>query len=145
MYENTNTKSPPQLNRPDLVLPEFSYKIMGILFEVNRQLGGGYQEKYYQRCVAKELINAHYKFQEQVPIPLQYKGEKIGIYYLDFFIEDNEENKMVLEIKKDQYFSKKHIDQVNGYLQATGLQLGILANFTSNGVKYKRIVNVTGS
>lgn len=48
----------------------------------------------------------------------------------------------MLEIKKDEYFSKRNIEQVVGYLKSTGLKLGILANFTPHGVKSKRIVNL---
>lgn len=145
MYEHTNAKHQVITRKEDLVYPEFSYRIMGVLFEIQRQLGSGYQEKYYQRCVAKELRDARLKFQEQAPIPLYYKGEKIGVYYLDFLIEDEHGDMIVLEIKKDHYFSKKHIDQVLGYLHASNLKLGILANFTAQGVKYKRIVNIRSS
>ncbi len=39
----------------ELVYPELSYKIVGILFEIHTQLGNRYQEKYYQRAVAVKL------------------------------------------------------------------------------------------
>ena len=83
------------------------------------------------------MKNRGLKFLEQVSISLNYKTKRIGRYFLDFLIED----KIVLEIKKDKYFSKQNIDQVLGYLKATKLKLGIVANFTSNGLKFKRIVN----
>lgn len=47
-----------------------------------------------------------------------------------------------MEIKKDAHFSHQHIKQVNGYLKALNLKLGILANFTKDGVKFKRVVNL---
>lgn len=127
----------PVIKRQDLLFPELSYQVVGILFEVFKQLGSGFQERYYQRAVAVELRNRGLKFLEQVPIPLNYKTKRIGRYFLDFLIED----KIVLEIKKDKYFSKQNIDQVLGYLKATKLKLGIIANFTSDGLKFKRIVN----
>jgi hypothetical protein len=46
-----------QLKRKDLVYPELSYQIIGNLFEVFKQLGGGYQERYYQRAIALEMKN----------------------------------------------------------------------------------------
>jgi len=52
------------------------------------------------------------------------------------------ENKIVLEIKKGNYFSPNNIKQISAYLRATNLKLGLLANFTSGGVKIKRIVNI---
>jgi GxxExxY protein len=127
-----------ELKRKDLVYPELSYQIIGILFEVFKQLGGGYQEKYYQRAIALELRRCKLKYREQVSMPLNYKDERIGKYFLDFLIED----KIILEIKKDKNFSRKNIEQVVGYLRAFNLKLGILANFTSQGLKFKRIVNI---
>jgi GxxExxY protein len=127
-----------ELKRKDLVYPELSYQIIGILFEVFRQLGSGYQEKYYQRAIALELRRCKLKYKEQVLMPLNYKNEKIGKYFLDFLIED----KIILEVKKDKNFSRKNIEQVIGYLRAFNLKLGILANFTSQGLKFKRIVNI---
>lgn len=130
-----------QLKRDDLVYLNECYEIVGILMEVYKRLGPGFQEKYYQRAVAEELRLRNKKFTEQVPIPLLYKDVKLGTYFLDFLIEIGEA-KIVLEIKKDEYFSRHHIDQVVGYLKATNLKLGILGNFTPKGVKYKRIVNI---
>jgi len=127
-----------ELKRKDLVYPELSYQIVGMLFEVFRELGSGYQEKYYQKAIAKELKYCGIKYGEQVPVPLVYKGDKIGIYYLDFLIED----KIVLEIKKEKHFSRKNIEQVFGYLKSRGMKLGILANFTKDGLRFKRIVNI---
>jgi len=57
---------------------------------------------------------------------------------MDFIIED----KIVLEIKKGERFLKQNIDQLYRYLKAGDLQLGILANFTSRGLQFKRIVNL---
>ena len=62
----------------------------------------------------------------------------IGKRYLDYLVED----KIVLEIKRGDYFSKNNFNQVLEYLKITKLTLAILANFTSRGVKYKRILNI---
>jgi len=51
------------------------------------------------------------------------------------------ENKIVLEIKKGNYFGKRNIEQILNYLKMTNLKLGILANFTPNGVKFLRVLN----
>ncbi|MBU4369186.1 GxxExxY protein [Patescibacteria group bacterium] len=122
----------------ELIYPDLSYKITGILFEVFKDLGAGYQEKYYQRAISISLKENGLKFKEQVSIPLEYKSHKIGRLILDFLIED----KIVLEIKKGNYFSPSNIKQINAYLKATDLKLGLLANFTSSGVKFKRILNI---
>ena len=108
------------------------------MIEVFKELGSGYQERYYQKSVALEFKKRGSKFQEQVFVPLTYKGDDIGKYYLDFLIE----GKVALELKKDKPFSKKNIEQVVAYLKANNLKLGILANFTRDGLKFKRILNI---
>ena len=50
----------------EIVYPELSYIIIGILFKVYNQLGGGYQEKYYQQAIKKELFVNKIPFLEQI-------------------------------------------------------------------------------
>ena len=118
--------------------PKLSYKIVGVLFDVYNELGYGLKEKYYQRAIAIAFKKNRMVFKEQVSIPLEFQDTNIGRYFLDFLVED----KIVVEIKRGDHFSMNHIEQIFSYLQATNLELGILANFTSNGVKYKRIINI---
>lgn len=121
-----------------VIYPELSYKIVGVLFEVYNQLGEGHQEKYYQRAIKVAFKEQNLKFKSQFPVDINFKNNKIGRYFLDFLIED----KVVLEIKKGNYFPKKNMEQVYAYLKATNLKLAILANFTSTGIKFRRILNL---
>jgi len=124
--------------RKDILHPDLSYAVMGVLFEVNKELGYGHKERYYENAVALGLNKKGLKYDRQLHVPLQFKGEQIGYYFLDFLIEGI----LVLELKQGNSFSKKNIDQVLAYLKANSLELGILAQFTADGVKYKRIVNI---
>lgn len=137
-YEQTAENESPKLRRPDVLHPKLSYEIVGVLIRVYKELGPDLLEKHYQRAISLELSKSGIKFEEQVPVPLDYSGIKIGTYYLDFLIE----NLIVLEIKKNHNFTTKNIGQVVSYLKALNLQLGILANFTNKGVIYKRIVSL---
>jgi len=122
----------------NLEYKELSYELVGILFEVYNELGYGYKEIYYQKAIKQFLEEKHIPCKEQAPFKLSFHGKIIGRFYLDFLID----GKIVLEIKKGNYFSKRNIEQINEYLKATGMRLAILANFTLNGVKFKRIVNI---
>ncbi len=133
------SKKAPSLKRGDLVFPELSYKIVGALFDVYNALGHGHLEKVYQRAVTEALKERGLAFREQVPTDAVFHGKTVGKYLLDFLIED----KVVLELKQGDRFRKGNIDQVNAYLQATDRQLAILANFTQQGVLFRRIVNVS--
>jgi len=128
-----------RLKRKDLLYPELSYQIIGVLFDVYNELGYGYQEKYYQRAISARFKEINLAFKEQVPVKIKFQGNEIGKYFLDFIIAD----KIALEIKKGDKFLKTDIDQLYAYLKATGLKLGILATFTKRGLQFKRIINLT--
>jgi len=120
-----------------VIYKELSYKIVGILYDVYNELGYGYQEKVYEKAIAKSLIENKIVFLRQAPYQIVFRGEIIGRNYIDFVVE----NKIVLEIKRGDYFSQKNIEQIKRYLAVTGLQLAILAHFTSSGVKIFRAFN----
>lgn len=122
----------------EVVYKELSYKIVGILFDVYNELGAGHLEKNYQNALVIAFKKNNLKFEEQVFCKLEYSGEKLGHFYLDFLIED----KIVLEIKRHVRFSTGDFDQIKNYLKVTGLRLGILATFSNNSVKYSRILNL---
>lgn len=124
-------------NNKDLVYPELSYKLVGILFKVHRELGGKYQEKYYQRAVERLLQEEGLPYKRELQVDLKFKGAKIGKYFLDFVVD----NKIVLELKATPFLHPEDFRQVLGYLKAHKLKLGILANFRGPKLVYKRILN----
>jgi GxxExxY protein len=126
-----------KLRRKDILYPELSYDIIGCAFDVYNSLGSGHLERYYQKALTEAFLEKGFKSSQQVSFPLNYKGKIIGRKFLDFLIED----KLVVEIKKGQRFSKTHIDQVMEYLKTSNLKLAILINFGAQGVTFKRLVN----
>lgn len=126
------------LTKKDLIYPQLSYTIIGILFDVYNTLGPGHKEKYYQKAIALAFKEIGLTFREQVYAPLIYKGKIVGTYYLDFLIGE----KVTVEIKVAEKFSKQYIVQLYSYLQAKNLQLGILACFSRESLKFKRILNI---
>ena len=121
----------------DLIYPELSYQIMGVLFRVHRKLGNSYQEKYYQRAVEVGLKKEKIPYKREVLVRLSYADEQIGRYYLDFVID----GKIALEIKTVPSLKQEYLKQVLAYLDATNLKLGIVANFRTNRLTYRRLVN----
>ncbi len=129
------------MNQPkqtDLIYPELSYKIIGVLFTVFTKIGFGHKEKFYQKAIEQELKSVNLKFQRELPVKIRYRNNFIGLYYFDFLIEDG----IVLEIKVRNYFSKNDMEQLYSYLKAKNLKLGIISHFTKMGVKFKRVVNL---
>ena len=127
------------IQKQDLIYPELSYQLVGLAYNVFNELGHGHLEKIYQKAYAKELKEAGIVFKEQAPYQVIYKEEVIGNNYLDFLIEE----KVIIELKRSDFYSKKYIDQVSNYIKVSNLKLAILINFTTNGVRIKRIVNET--
>lgn len=127
-----------ELKRKDLVYPELCYQIIGILFAVWTEMSFGYKEKIYQNAIAHAFEQSNIKFRRELPAKIQFKGKDVGIYYFDFLVDE----KVVLEVKVRNFFSKKDIVQIYSYLNAVKLKLGIIAHFTRTGVKFKRIVNL---
>ncbi len=126
-----------QGGRDKVIYKDLSYKIVGMLYEVYNELGYGYQEKTYENAIAKILIENKINFKRQAPYQVIFHGEIIGRNFIDFIIED----KMVLEIKRGNYFSRKNIEQIKKYLAVTKMKLAILVHFTSSGVKLFRAFN----
>lgn len=120
-----------------VIYKDLSYEIVGILFEVYNELGYGYQEKYYEKAVAHYLDLKNIKYKRQILFNIKFKDKIIGKSFLDFLVED----KIVLELKKGDYFPKRNIEQVKEYLKITNKKLAILANFTSTEVKFLRVLN----
>lgn len=137
---STNTRVMKKGETGEHVLyPELSYDILGVLFEVFKELGPGHKERYYENAVAEGLTSKGIPFERQMYMPLTFKGKVIGKYFFDFLVD----GKIVLELKKgNRYSSHQNIEQVLTYLKAHGFKLGIIAQFATEGVKYRRIINL---
>lgn len=109
---------------------------MGILFQVHNRLGGTFEEKYYQRAVEQLLIVNKLPYKKELKVNITFVEEQIGRYFLDFLIDD----KIVLELKAVPNFLPIHFRQIRSYLKVKQLELGILANFRGEKLKYKRIL-----
>ncbi len=130
--------TPSILRRQDLIHPELSYKIVGVLLNVYGQLGYGLYERAYQKAVGVGFKKAGLLFVEQLYAPIVFEGTVVAKNYLDFLVED----KVAVELKRGDKFVKAHIDQLYNYLVAKDLRLGILVYFAPNRLHYKRIVNL---
>ncbi|MDI6777873.1 MAG: GxxExxY protein [Patescibacteria group bacterium] len=125
-------------NKIQLIYAAECYQIIGVCFEVYNKLGYGHKEKFYQEAIAEILRKKKIEFKRELRVKVKFKEKDLGLYCFDFLIF----NKIVVEIKKRNYFSVKDINQLYAYLKATGLKLGLLIHFTNTGVKYRRIVNL---
>lgn len=124
--------------KKDIIYADETYEIIGMMYGVWDKIGFGHKEFFYQKAVAEIFRKNNKKYKEQIRLKVKMNNVEIGEYVLDFLYED----KIVIELKQGNIFSKRYINQIYSYLKVTGLKLGLLVNFTREGVKFKRIVNL---
>lgn len=120
-----------------LVYEDLTFKIIGILFKVHNLLGNSLDEQYYQRALAEEFRDQRIEFSREFPIDIKYNNKIIGSHKLDFIIED----KVILELKTIPEITNKSFTQLLAYLKSTGKKVGILANFRTDRLTYRRLIN----
>jgi GxxExxY protein len=122
---------------PNIIYKAESFEIMGACFEVYKEKGSGFVEAVYQECLEIELGLRTIPFKAQQELGLTYKGRLLKSKFKpDFICYD----KIVLEIKAVSGLTDEHRAQVQNYLRATGLKLGLLVNFGHYPkVEYERI------
>lgn len=112
------------------------HEVVAGCYDVYRELHGGLLEKAYSDCLCYELRLRDMKVQEQVDVPLWYKGVAIGRNYrLDLLVDDD----IVLELKAVSELASEHRMQLFNYLRLTHKPYGMLINFSKDhGVKFER-------
>lgn len=115
-----------------------SYEIMGACFEVYKEKGGGFLESVYRECLEIEFVGKKIPFKAQSPLALTYKGHPLKSKFTpDFICYD----KIVVELKAVSGLNDEHRAQIQNYLRATKLKLGLLVNFGHYPkLEYERIV-----
>jgi len=124
-----------ETRKSKILYPELSYKIVGILQRVSNTMGFVAHERQYYPAIERQLDEQNIKYKKQVPVRLSYSYFR-GRFYIDYVIDDL----IALEIKVGSRYTKQDVDQLMGYLRATGKELGILARFTRTGVDFKRFL-----
>ncbi len=114
-----------------------TYSIIGCAMSVHKKLGCGFQEVIYQRCLAIELLRANISFLREKEQDIYYDECQVGTRRADFIVEDN----VVIELKALQNLENVHIIQGKNYLVAYNYPIGLLINFGSLSLQYKRLYN----
>ncbi|MFA9189679.1 GxxExxY protein [Flavobacterium sp. FBOR7N2.3] len=121
-----------------IVYKDESFKIIGACMKVHRSLGVGFLEAVYEEALEKEFKIQCIPFKRQLKLELYYDKEKLNKYYrADFVCYDT----IILEIKAVSHIPDIFYAQLRNYLKCTKMKLGMLINFGTSSLMYKRIIN----
>jgi GxxExxY protein len=105
--------------------------------EIHRELGRGLDEIVYKDAMVLELQDAGLPFSREKQFEIAYKGTILPHHYFaDFVIWD----KIIFEAKAVEKLTETHVKQVLNYLAAAKLKLGLLVNFGSTALEWKRVI-----
>ena len=122
----------------DFLHKDKTYQIIGILFEVHKNLGKGFSEIVYKDAIEYEFSQQNIPFEREKEFSVKYKEATLKHkFYADFVVY----NTIILEIKTVDCFNNSHYNQCLNYLKISNNELALLVNFNSVSLEYKRIVH----
>ena len=116
---------------------DLTQKIIGCAMKVHGVLGNGFQEVIYQRALAIELSKAGLSYARELDMVIYYDNIEIGTRRVDFFVE----GAIMVELKAIIQLEEVHLAQALNYLEAYKMEIGLLINFGSKSLQFKRVHN----
>jgi GxxExxY protein len=122
-----------------ILYKEESFTIIGACMKVHGSLGAGFLEAVYEEALEREFQTLKIPFKRQVKLDLYYDNQKLKKQYrADFVCYDA----IILEIKAEPQIPVTFYMQVQNYLKCTNMELGMLINFGTPSLTYKRMINL---
>src|SRR5262245_19903444 len=101
------------------------YRVLKAFYKVYNTLGYGFLEKVYESALAIELRQMGLRVDRQVPLKVYYGQQVVGEYFADLVVE----NKVIVELKATETIVQANVNQLQNYLKATEIEVGMLLNF----------------
>ena len=102
---------------------------------VYNKLGSRFNEALYDRAMRVALEMQGLGFESQKAVDIYFEGTAVGLYYLDFLVE----GVVVVELKALPELNSSHLGQTITYLTGTGCQVGLLINFGTSRLEWRRV------
>jgi GxxExxY protein len=121
----------------DLKYKETTEKIIGAARRVHAALGNGFQEVIYQRALVIEFADIKLPFEREFNMKVFYKNIEVGERRVDFLVS----GRIMVELKAIINLESVHLAQAKNYLEAYNVEVGLLINFGSQSLQFKRLEN----
>ncbi len=114
---------------------ELTRKILECCFEVANELGAGFLESVYEKALMVALSQKGLTASPQIPLKVRFRGAIVGDFFADLIVEET----VLIELKAVTRILPEHKAQVINYLNATGIEVGLLVNFGTPRIEYYRL------
>ncbi len=116
---------------------DITAEILNVAFEVHKIIGPGFVESVYLRSMIVEFGLRNLETDSEIELPIYYKNIRVGSRRADLLIK----KKIIVELKAVIELNDTHLAQAINYLEAFNLEVGLLINFGSKSLQYKRVVH----
>ena len=123
--------------KEEYIHSDITAEILGVAFEVHKIIGTGFVELVYQKAMIVECGLRNIETSSEIELPVFYKNVKVGSRRADLMVK----NKVIVELKAVTELNDTHLAQAINYLEAFNLEVGLLINFGSKSLQYKRVIH----
>ena len=114
---------------------ELTGKVLKVFYKVAGELGFGFLESVYRKSMLIALRQAGMTVEEEVPIPVLFRGQSVGVFYADLVVD----GLIILELKTAETLSKSFELQLLHYLRSTRMEVGLLLAFGERA-QFRRVI-----
>jgi GxxExxY protein len=114
---------------------ELTEKVIGVFYQVANELGFGFFESVYRRAMAIALTQAGPRVQEEVAMPVSFRGQQIGIFFADIIVNEV----LIVEFKVAEEVSKAAEAQLMHYLRSCTIEVGLVLAFGERA-RFRRVI-----
>ena len=111
--------------RGEFLHSDITERIIGGFFEVYDELGYGFLESNYTEALSRVLTGFGLRVAREVPIDVLFRKRSVGRYRLDMVVDD----KVIVEVKATRALVEADERQLQNYLRATPMEVGLLLHF----------------
>ncbi|MDK2972544.1 MAG: hypothetical protein PWP23_2299 [Candidatus Sumerlaeota bacterium] len=115
---------------------ELTRRIIKCCIDVSNELGAGFMEGVYHSALLFCLQDEGLVVESERPLDVYFRDRLVGRFFADLVVEE----KIILELKAVDTILPAHTAQLLNYLRATELKIGLLVNFGTPRVQWKRLV-----